>query len=79
MPPLLCALCSVSRALQWLASVGASMQMTGDIILTFTLIYVLRRSRTGVKGYVLRILVAPSPSPEFTDVEPGGGAFSLRA
>ena len=61
----------MSRALQWLASVGASMQMTGDIILTFTLIYVLRRSRTGVKGYA-RISVPPSPSPGFTDVELGG-------
>ncbi|PIL32337.1 hypothetical protein GSI_05583 [Ganoderma sinense ZZ0214-1] len=46
--------------LQWLASVGASMQMTGDIILTFTLIYVLRKSRTGVKGTdsMLEVLIA---------------------
>ncbi|KAM5544748.1 hypothetical protein V8D89_001646 [Ganoderma adspersum] len=44
----------------WLASVGASMQMTGDIILTFTLIYVLRKSRTGVKGTdsMLEVLIA---------------------
>ena len=40
------------------------MQMTGDIILTFTLIYVLRRSRTGVKGYAFQL----ARSPEFTDV-----------
>ncbi|KAM5539866.1 hypothetical protein V8D89_006369 [Ganoderma adspersum] len=32
----------------WLASVGSSIQMAGDIILSLTLIYVLRQSRTGI-------------------------------
>ncbi|KAI0801449.1 hypothetical protein C8Q74DRAFT_1242142 [Fomes fomentarius] len=32
----------------WLASVGSSIQMAGDMMITATLIYVLRTSRTGI-------------------------------
>ncbi|KAI0714615.1 hypothetical protein C8Q76DRAFT_727410 [Earliella scabrosa] len=32
----------------WLASVGSSIQMAGDMMITATLIYVLRQSRTGI-------------------------------
>ncbi|TBU48268.1 hypothetical protein BD309DRAFT_1015738 [Dichomitus squalens] len=44
----------------WLASVGSSIQMAGDIILTLVLIYVLRRSRTGVNktDSMLDVLIA---------------------
>ncbi|PIL31187.1 hypothetical protein GSI_05884 [Ganoderma sinense ZZ0214-1] len=44
----------------WLASVGSSIQMGGDIILSLTLIYVLRQSRTGINktDSMLEVLIA---------------------
>lgn len=40
-------------SIQWLASVAVSIQMFGDIILMLALIYVFRKSRTGIGKYVL--------------------------
>ncbi|KAM5539865.1 hypothetical protein V8D89_006368 [Ganoderma adspersum] len=44
----------------WLASVGSSVQMAGDIMLTLTLIWVLRKSRTGINrtDSMLELLIA---------------------
>ncbi|KAM5544740.1 hypothetical protein V8D89_001638 [Ganoderma adspersum] len=64
----------------WLASVGSSMQMSGDIILAFTLIYVLRKSRTGVKGTdsMLEVLIAVDADPRLDQVLSTGDAPRSR-
>ena len=43
---------ALSCASQWLASVGSSLQMGGDVVLTSVLIYILHTSRTGISKYV---------------------------